>query len=258
MKTRLATPAALIDIGYVQGLDYLRQDAAGVHIGALVRHRDVEVAALPAGHAILHDAARCIADVQVRNRGTVCGALVQADPAGDWAPVMLALRAELEIIGAAGARVTPLRGFFRDFFTVDLQPGEVVRELRLRAPVPGQTGAYLAFKRRAGDYAIAAVAVSLVLDARGRCVEAGVAIGNAGATPLVAPDAERLLTGSVPDEETVMTAVADAVAATADPSADINGSVLYKREVFAVLARRALAVAVRRGRGEVVAVEDHV
>ncbi len=258
MKTRLADPTDLVDIGFIPGLAYLRQDADGLHLGALVRHRDVELASLARGLEILHDAASVIADVQVRNRGTVCGSLAQADPGGDWAPVMLALAAELEIVGPNGARAVPVRKFFLDFYTTDLRRGEVVGELRIPITAERRTGAYLALKRRAGDYAIASVAVSLVLDARGVCVIAGIGLGNVGHMPLIAEEAERTLIGNDPTDERVVGAAATAAMAASNPGSDNHGGAEYKREVVGALVRRALDIAIRRHRGEVVVACDHV
>jgi carbon-monoxide dehydrogenase medium subunit len=258
MKTRLAAPADLVDIGFIPGLAYLRQDHKFLRVGALTRHRDVEMSKLPVGLELLHDAASVIADVQVRNRGTVLGSLAQADPGGDWAPVMLALAAELDAIGPVGSRIVPVRGFFRDLYTTDLAPYEVLSELRIAVPVAGQGGAYLALKRRAGDFAIAAAAVVLTIDARGLCRRAGIGLGNVGAKPLIAETAERLLLGQPPDDPQIVAAVAESAMAAADPGADNNGSAEYKREVLGVLVRRALAIALRRCRGETVRASDHV
>lgn len=258
MKTRLAAPADLVDIGFISDLAYLREDRGTLRIGALTRHRDVELAKLPPGLALLHDAASCIADIQVRNRGTVLGSLAQADPGGDWAPVLLALAAELDILGPAGSRTVPVRGFFRDLYTTALRSDDVLRELRIALPMPGQGGAYLALKRRAGDFAIAAAAVVLTLDARGMCRRAGIGLGNVGPKPLIAEAAEALVLGQPPDDPAIAAAVADSAMAAADPSGDNNGSADYKRCVLGVLVRRALGVACRRSRGETVSASDHV
>lgn len=257
MKTRLAAPTDLVDIGFVPGLSYMTRDPDRLRMGTLVRHRDVELASVERGLEILHDAASVIADVQVRNRGTVCGSLAQADPGGDWAPVMLALGAELEIIGPNGARTVPVRKFFLDFFTTDLRQSEVLRELRIPMTAERRTGAYLAFKRRAGDYAIAGIAVSLGLDARGTCITAGVGLGNVGPMPLIAEAAERRLIGKDPTDRQVVEAVVAEAVAAARPSSDNRGSAEYKREVIGVLVRRALDIAVRRHRGEIIDACDH-
>jgi len=258
MKTRLAAPTELVDIGFIPGLAYLQWEADCLRLGALTRHRDVELASVGRGLEILHDAASVIADVQVRNRGTVCGSLAHADPAGDWAPVMLALGAELEIAGPDGTRTVPVRKFFLDFFTTELRCGEVVRELRIPITAERRTGAYLALKRRAGDYAIASVAVSLVLDAQGMCVAAGIGLGNVGPTPLIADEAERRLIGNDPTDEQVIAAVVAAAVAAARPGSDNHGSAEYKREVVGALVRRALDIAVRRHHGETIVAYDHV
>lgn len=258
MKTRLAAPTDLVDIGFISGLSYVRRDPDCLRLGTLVRHRDVELASLDRGLEILHDAAAVIADVQVRNRGTVCGSLVHADPGGDWAPVMLALNAELEMVGPNGVRTVPVRKFFLDFFITDLQPGEVVRELRIPMPAEQRTGAYLALKRRSGDYATASIAVSLVLNERGMCLTAGIGLGNVGPMPLIAEEAERRLIGNDPTDERVVAAVVAEAVAAARPGSDNRGSAEYKREVVGALVRRALDIAIRRHRGEIIVACDHV
>lgn len=258
MKTRLAAPTDLVDIGFIPGLSYMRRDPECLRLGALLRHRDVELASLEPGLEILHDAASVIADVQVRNRGTVCGSLVQADPGGDWAPVMLALGAELEVVGPNGTRTVPVRKFFLDFFTTDLQPGEVVRELLIPTTAEQRTGAYLALKRRAGDYAIAGIAVSLILNGSGICLDAGIGLANVGPMPLIAKQAERRLIGNDPTDERVVSAVVAETIAAARPGSDHRGSAEYKREVVGALVRRALDIAIRRRRGEMIVASDHV
>jgi carbon-monoxide dehydrogenase medium subunit len=258
MKTRLVAPGELVDIGFVPGLSFIERDREFLRFGALVRHRDVELATVDRGLEILHDAAGVIADVQVRNRGTLCGSLAQAEPGGDWAPVMLALGAQLEVIGTGGRRTVPVRKFYLDFFTTDLGHDEVLRELRIPFTARNRTGAYLALKRRTGDFAAASVAVNLSLNERGICVAAGIGLGNVGPMPLVAEEAERALAGNDPTDEDVVRAAAAHAMSAAQPGSDNYGSADYKREVVGVLLRRALDIAVRRHRGEVIAAQDHV
>jgi carbon-monoxide dehydrogenase medium subunit len=256
MKLRLATPAALVDLGSVPGMSYLSESDGVLRLGALTRHRSIELASLDSRYTLLHDAASVIADVQVRNRGTIGGALAQADPAGDWGPVFLALDAVLHIVGPEGARAIPLSDFLLGPYYTALQTGEIIREIEVRTEGRYHGGAYLALKQRAGDFALASAAVQLAFDADGFCRSAGIALGNVAFTPIRAPQAEAILVGRRIDESVVRAAAGAAVDA-ADPMEDSHRSVAYQNELVEVLVRRAIEIAVRRSRGERVDVSAH-
>jgi aerobic carbon-monoxide dehydrogenase medium subunit len=257
MKFRMAAPVALIDLNRVPDLNHLEVGAETVRIGALVRHRSMEAAQLPSTLTILTDAASVIADVQVRTRGTVGGALAQADPGGDWGPVFLALDAAVNTVSPRGSREIPVRDLFVDAYTTDLAPDEILTEIQVCTPPERTGGAYLALKQRSGDFAIASAAVQLTLDENGICQRAGVALGNVGLTPIKAVKAEEILLGSKLDEETVANAVA-AIRTAADPLPDLHGDEEYKRDLVGTLARRAIAIAKLRSSGERVDCHDYV
>lgn len=253
MKLRLTSPLHLIDLNFLPGLSYARKENGALRFGALTRHAEVEASPVAAQVPILHDCAAGIADVQVRNRGTLGGSLAEADPSGDWAPVLLTLGAEVRCVGPAGERTLPLADFITDAYTTVLQPAELLREVRVPLPPPESGGAYLALKRSAPVYATASAAVQLTLADKETCSEVGIALGAVGLTAIRARDAEAALRGKPLTPQAIQTA-AEAAAAACDPQSDRRGSAAYKRAVVAELVRRALDAALRRARGEAVEV----
>ncbi len=252
MKLRLVQPAHVIDIGRVEGLSDVRiDDAAGVvRIGALATH--AQVGASPVVHErlpLMTEAASVIGDAQVRGWGTLGGALAEADPAGDWGPVMQALEARVACAGPSGVRWVDAASFFVDAYTTVLADDEVITEVEAPLPSPGSAGAYLKMERRAGDFAVASVAVQLGLDGAGNCTKAGVALGAAGLTPIKAVAAEESLCGQPPALE-VVDAAAERVMEAASPLADVRGPSDYKRAVCGALFRKAVDIVLRRRRGE--------
>ena len=255
MKMRLASPAAIVDLGHIAGLNYLRCDGDHLSFGSLCRHADVEHSEVAQGIPILHDCAAGIADVQVRNWGTLAGSVAEADPTGDWAPVLLALETEVGCVGAKGERTLPLAGFIRDAFTTALAADEVIREIRVRVPARNSSGAYVAFKRCAPVYASASAAVQLAL-ADGVCTDARIYLGAVGLTPVHAGEAEGALRGKRVDAKSVA-AACDAAAAAADPQSDQRGSAEYKRNLVRALVAEAVDAAARRAAGTRVEVAHH-
>ena len=252
MKLRLVQPTHVIDIGRVAGLSDVRvDDAAGVvHIGALATHVQVGAsAAVREKFPLMTEAAGVIGDAQVRGWGTLGGALAEADPAGDWGPVVQALEGRVECTGPAGVRVVDAASFFVDAYTTVLADDEVITEIQVPLPSPGSAAAYLKMERRAGDFAVASVAVQLDLDGAGNCTKAGVALGAAGLTPIKVSAAEKALCGQ-PVAPEVVDAAAARVVEAANPLADVRGSSDYKRAVCGALFRKAVDVALRRHRGE--------
>ena len=252
LKLRLVQPSHVIDIGRLPGLSHVLEDpSAGLlRLGALATHAQVGAAAavrekLP----LMAEAAGVIGDAQVRGWGTLGGALAEADPAGDWGPVAQALEASVACAGPAGTRVVDAASFFVDAYTTVLADDELITEIQVPLPPPGSAGAYLKMERRAGDFAVASVAVQLAMDEGGRCRGAGVALGAAGLTPIKVSGAEEALAGQdvTPD---VVDAAHERVVEAANPLADVRGSGDYKRAVCGALFRRAVDIALRRHRGE--------
>ena len=215
----------------------------------MARHAELAASEAIRGIPLLHDCAAGIADVQVRNRGTIGGSLAEADPSGDWGAALLALPAEVRCVGPDGERTIAISGFFLDAYTTALAPGEVVSEVIVRGPKGAAGGAYIAFKRCAPVYATASVAAQLAMHDRAICDEAHIVLGCVGLTAIRAQAAENELAGKELNSETIARA-AEAAMTAADPQPDMRGSVEYKRALVRSLARRAIEVALRRSRGE--------
>jgi len=252
MKLRLAAPRHLVDLNFAPGLSHIDSAGSQLRIGAMTRHAELEASADARRVPILHDCAAGIADVQVRNRGTIGGSLAEADPTGDWAPVLLALEAEVVCLGPQGQRVLPLASFIQDAFTTALGPAELVREIIVKTPAAKSGGAYFAFKACAPVYAAASVAAQLTLE-DGVCSAAGIFLGAVALTPVHAAQAEAALMGKPVNEKSIA-AAAEAAAAACDPPADLRGSKDFKRALVRALVARALDAAHRRARGESVEV----
>jgi len=252
MKLRFANPAHLVDLNFISGTSYIKRDNGTLRFGALTRHAEIEASAVVAKIPILHDCAAGIADVQVRNRGTIGGSLAEADPSGDWATVLFTLSTEVRCLGTNGERTVSLTDFIKDAYTTALAHDELVSEVAVKMPAAGSGGAYLAFKRSAPVYPTASAAVQLTMD-DDVCKDVAIALGCVGLIPIRAEEAERALRGKTLTEKTIAGAV-DAARTAADPQSDMRGSADYKRALVGALVKRAIEIALRRARGEQVEV----
>ena len=247
MKLRLASPANIIDIGRVPGLDTIEERDGCLRIGALVTETQLEESeAVAARYPILLDTARVIADPLVRNRATVCGNIAHGDPANDHPATMLALRAHVIATGPGGERTIDIDDFFHGFFMTALGEDEILTELRIPTPPAGSGGAYVKLERKVGDYAVAGAAVQLSLAEDGTVATAGVGLTNLGFAPIRATAAEEALTGAAVDDDDALAAAAQAAADHADPVEDRRGSVEYKKNMARVLTARAIRTALAR------------
>jgi len=249
MKLRLARPAALVDLNFISGISHIRKNGNGISVGAVARHAEIAASEIAGTIPILHDCAAGIADAQVRNRGTIGGSLAEADPSGDWAPVLLTLSTEVHCVGPKGERTIPLADFIVDAYTTVMESGELVQGVSVKIPPKNSGGAYLAFKRCPSVYASASAAVQLTMLDRDTCQDARVQLGCVGLTPIRAQQAEAELRGNALSPR-VIQAAADAAMAAAEPQPDMRGSVAYKRVLVGALLKRAIDVALRRSRGE--------
>jgi carbon-monoxide dehydrogenase medium subunit len=252
MKLRFANPKHLVDLNFIPGMSYIKEDKNALRFGALTRHAEIEYSALAAKIPIVHDCAAGIADVQVRNRGTIGGSVAEADPSGDWAVVLSTLDTSVRCVGKKGERTVPLGKFILDAYTTALAKDELVREVVVKLPPKGSGGAYLAFKRSAPVYPTASAAVQLAVDGD-VCRDAAIALGCVGLTAIRATEAEAVLAGQRLDEK-VLDRAAEAARAAADPQPDMRGSADYKRMLVGSLVKRAAELARRRARGEQVEV----
>lgn len=253
MKLRVAAPPVLIDINGIDELRGWREEGGFLRIGALTRHSELEHAGeLRARYPLLAETAVWIADPQVRNRGTICGSLAHADPASDWGAAMLALHAQVEATGPKGKRLISIDDFFEDTFTPALQEDEIATAVLVPTPKGRTAGRYLKIERKAGDFAIAGLAVHVSLADDGTVAEAGFGICACGPVPLRGKRAEDYLVGKKLTSETIETA-SRMVPEDADPADDLRGSAEYKRDVLRVFAKRGLSDISKELQGEVVA-----
>jgi carbon-monoxide dehydrogenase medium subunit len=245
MKLRLATPEHLVDINDLKVLDYIDERDGEIRIGALTRHRELlESELLARRWAIFRDAEPTIADPVVRNRGTIGGALCQADPSEDLSAVCTALGAQAVIRGARGERVVGMEDFHRGPYETAVGDGEMLIEVRV--PVRAHSGsAYEKVERRAGDWAIAAAGAALWLGDDGRIEGAGLGLAAVGAPGLTSRRAEAALAGQTPAED-LFAHVAQLASEDVQPVSDQRGPADYKRHLTKELTQRALRRAAER------------
>ena len=245
MKLRLASPATLVDINRVPGLDSIEVADGHLRVGALARHNDLARSELvKAENHTMAAAAPWISDPLVRNLGTIGGSVAHADPQGDWGAVMLACGAEFVARRSGRDRTIAADDFFVDLFTSALEPDELLTEIHVPRYDGPAGGTYLKLERKVGDYATVGVAVHLQLDAdRTRIGQAGIALTAVGPKNIKAIEAEQMLTGQPPGDE-LFAEAADRAAAAAAPRTDVRGSAEYKRSVVRTFVRRGLARAV--------------
>jgi len=252
MKLRFANPVHLVDLNFISGTSYVREQDGALHFGPLTRHAEIEKSASAARVPILRDCAAGIADVQVRNRGTIGGSLAEADPSGDWATVLLTLSCEVRCAGISGERSLKLNDFLKDAYTTALAHDELVSEIVVKVPSGNSGGAYIAFKRTAPVYPTASAAVQLTVEGD-RCKDIAIALGCVGLLPIRAREGEAALRGQQITPKLIESA-ADAACAAADPQSDMRGSAEYKRHLVGALVKRAIEAALQRARGQQVEV----
>jgi aerobic carbon-monoxide dehydrogenase medium subunit len=240
MRQRLVRPACLVSLREVEGLADIEVENGSLRLGALVSHREAETSPLVQERIpVLAETFRRVATVRIRHMATVGGALAHADPNQDPPVTLLALGARVGIRGGGGSREVPIDAFFRDYYESALEPGELVTGVTVPVPTAGSGAAFVKFlPRTADDYATVAVSAIVVLEGE-RCREARIALGSVGVTPLRARAAESLLAGERMSER-VIAAAGEAVKGEVDPLTDHRGSAAYKREMAAVMVRRAL------------------
>jgi aerobic carbon-monoxide dehydrogenase medium subunit len=247
MRFRLARPAVLVDVNPAADLDYMRLADGTLAIGAIARDSAIERATWigETRWSLLHDVSRLVADPIVRQMGTLVGSLCHNDPSGDWPAVALAARAAITVQGGNGAREVKIDDFLVDSFTTAVGEGEMALAVRFPVPDDRTAGSYQKVERKVGDFATAAAAVQVSLNADGTIREAGVALSAAGPCAVRVADAERLLAGQKPSADLIR-AAADAASRQSVPQADLRGTVEYKKHLAGVLVARGLRQALAR------------
>ncbi len=251
LKLRLTAPKYLIDLGRIPDLAYIQEMGGRIRIGAMSTHYTIETSPLlrqrmPA----LPEAAGTIGDVQVRNKGTIGGSLVHADPAGDLPAVMQMAGAQFKLVGPGGERMVPVERFFVDLLTTAVRPDEVLTEVQLPVP-PARTGsAYLKVFQKASGFAIVGVAARVTLRADERtCQVARVGITGVAAKAFRATGVETALAGRPLDDARIV-AAAERASDGVDPLSDIHASGEYRLALARVYTKRALQRALARAQGE--------
>lgn len=241
MKLRLAQPKILIDIGGISDLRSINQQDGKIAIGALTTHYEIESSdLLKQSCPLLPEVAGKIGDMQVRNKGTIGGSCVHADPAGDWPAAMLALDAEFEVVGRNGNRTIAAKDFFVGMLTSAIGPDEILKVIRV--PATAKSAAYVKFAQKASGFAIAGVAA--IVDKQRK----EVAVGVTGVAPAAyrAASVEASLRGSELSSATIASA-AEKAADGVDPLSDIHASAEFRAHLARVQAKRALELAASRG-----------
>jgi aerobic carbon-monoxide dehydrogenase medium subunit len=247
MRFRLARPAVLVDINGIAELSYVRMSDGVLAVGAIARDTDIERAPWIGDRrwSLLNDVSRVVADPVVRQMGTVVGSLCHNDPSGDWTTVALASRATVVVRGTKGTRRVPIDAFLVDSFATAVGDGEMALGAEFPMPDDRTAGSYQKVERKVGDFATAAAAVQVSLNADGTIRSAGVALSAAGACAVRVDAAEQLLAGQKPSAD-LLRAASDAAWHRSAPQADLRGSVAFKKHLAGVLVARGLRQAFSR------------
>jgi len=246
LQLRLASPGFLVDLGSLGGLSYIREEPASggksatIAIGAMTTYAEIKQSALLREKCpLLLHTVKVIADVQVRNRGTLGGSLAHADPSADMPAAILALGAELKATGPKGERWIAVGDYFKGMFETALAPDEVLTEIRVPV-LTGQRSAYLKAARRATDFALVGVAVRMRVGKDEKCEEIAIALTGVGDKAFRPVGVERALQGKRLEPKLIEEATADVVKGV-NVMGNLHGSADYRGQVARVYAARAIA-----------------
>ena len=247
MKLRLMQPRVLIDLGRIKELSYIKEEGGQLRIGAMTTHFQVETSdVVRRACPLLTETATQLGDMQVRNKGTIGGSVAHSDPAADWPAAILALDAEVVATSAKGDRVIKATDFFVEMLTTDLQPGEILREIRIPAGKGKTAQAYVKVRHPASGFAVVGVAVNLSVDG-GKCQSAAIGITGVAPKAYRATNVENALKGNPLDAKTLAAAAAHASDGM-DVNSDLYASAQYRTQLAAVYTRRALETAAGRAK----------
>jgi aerobic carbon-monoxide dehydrogenase medium subunit len=247
MNFRVVQPSMLIDLNRLKELDYVREDGSCLRIGAMTRERTLEFdERIQKQSPLLHEAAPNIAHPQIRNRGTIGGSIVNADPAAELPVLMFALEARLKARSISGERSLDARDFFVGMFTTALEPDEILVEIELPFIQPRTGWSFMEVAPRAGDYALMGVAAVVTLNETGQCSDAKLVYLNAGDGPVDAKEAAQSLAGEILTDELIASAAAHASETEITPFGNVHTSPEFQRHLAKVLTSKTLKQATER------------
>jgi carbon-monoxide dehydrogenase medium subunit/2-furoyl-CoA dehydrogenase FAD binding subunit len=240
MNFRLARPEILIDISAIKELEYIKTEGDELVIGALARERDIEQSPLVLEKwPFLSKAISFIGHSAIRNRGTIGGSLVHADPSAEIPTSLCALNGKVKVVGPSGEKILEPEEFFLTYLTTSLEPSDLLVEVRIPA-LPEKTGwSFGELSRRSGDFAIVAVGILLFTETPGVCREARISMGGVASTPVRAEEAEALLAGQKITEKLIAAAAQQAAEET-DTEPDYHASAEYRMDMARVFVKRGL------------------
>jgi 2-furoyl-CoA dehydrogenase FAD binding subunit len=243
MNFRLARPEILIDINGIKELEYIKTEGDELVIGALARERDIEQSpAVVEKWPILAKAISFIGHSTIRNRGTIGGSLVHADPSAEIPTALCALNGKVKVVGPSGEKILEPEEFFLTYLTTSLEPSDLLVQVRIPA-LPEKTGwSFTELSRRSGDFAIVAVGILLFTETAGVCREARISMGGVAPTPVRAEEAEALLAGQKITEKLIAEAAQQAAEET-DTEPDYHASAEYRMDMARVFVKRGLQAA---------------
>jgi len=249
MRQGLVAPKYLIDIKGISELNYIKDGKDGLKIGALTTHRTIEKSPLiKKKYPVLVEMENRLASIQTRNWGTIGGNICHGDPAGDPAPVLIALNATLTVAGTKGERNMPAEDFTLDYFETALGAGELLTEIQIPAPPPRTGTVYTKFNIIESDLATVGVAVSVTLGAGdGVCQDVRIALGAAAPMAMRAKKAEAVLKGKK-ITDALLREAGEVASTEAEPLSDIQASEEYRRELVKVLVPRMTREALARAK----------
>ena len=249
MRQGLVAPKYLVDIKGISELNYIKDEKDGLKIGALTTHRAIEKSAvIKRKYPALAEMETRLASIQTRNWGTIGGNICHGDPAGDPAPVLIALNATLSMAGTKGERNMKVEDFTLDYFETALKTGELLTEIQIPAPSPRTGTVYTKFNIIESDLATVGVAVSVTLGSGdGVCQDIRIALGAAAPIAMRAKKAEAVLKGKK-ITDALLKEAGEKASAEADPISDIAASEEYRRELVKVLVPRMTREALARAK----------
>ena len=241
MNFRVVQPTLLVDLNRIAELSYIRAEGEVIRIGAMARERHLEFDTTIEKHTpLLHEAVPSIAHPQIRNRGTIGGSIVHADPAAELPMLMVALSARLKASSSAGERWIDANDFFAGMFTTALEPNEILTEIELPF-MPARTGwSFTEVAPRSGDYAMMGVATLVTLDDAGKCTSAKLVYLNAGDGPVDATESAQMLVGEKITDASIDSAATYAGEKEINPFGNMHASVEFQRHLAKVLTKKTL------------------